>query len=345
MIATKKRRKWKRKRKQLLPRLPLLPDPFLDETFGSWIRRCAEAYRASIHEFIHSLFPGSPEQTLRDTDLDTAPPKVLVDALCARTPHIRTELTRLIVPGGSATLGPKFRDAYCAECLQQDLHRGAYYMRRTWLDAWVIVCPRHDCLMGKFSEFECEFDRDPQATNARVNSVFRFQNDGRGHVRRVNPSAIPVDLPILQVPYEPPTFAWGGGVTHWLDPEMLHTVVGRDLLVFLGSRSGDDLHQRLCGFHRRWEENWHGADGKAFFWGQMCHPVGDIRTRVHAAFLASVVWTSLRAKTASIGTQAVALQRAIREGLLWGDGAMAAERMKSRWVRAYQDRWDHLLKG
>lgn len=118
--------------------LPMLPSPFLDETFGSWWRRAAGAYQTTERELANAIL-GLDQRRLPpgEIDWDAAPPDELLQALVVHSPFRGDELRHLIVAGAPATLAPWQRDAYCPACLEQDRQDGTLYIRRSWLDACV----------------------------------------------------------------------------------------------------------------------------------------------------------------------------------------------------------------
>jgi TniQ len=101
-------------------RLPLLPAPFLDETFGSWIFRAAVNYHMTTREFARGIIALERQLLPHTCDFDTEPPEALITALTKRSGYRRSELERLIVRPTGATLRPRHRDAYCPKCMRED---------------------------------------------------------------------------------------------------------------------------------------------------------------------------------------------------------------------------------
>ena len=123
--------------------LPLLPAPFLDETFGSWFARAAANYHTDVRGLASAILSSHGEKPPRHLDLDTKPPEQLLVALTRYSRLHRSELERLIVPPSGSTLPARHRDVYCAACLAEDRLLGVVYARRAWLDAWTLVCDKN----------------------------------------------------------------------------------------------------------------------------------------------------------------------------------------------------------
>ena len=316
---------------RLQRRPPLQPAPFLDETLGSWVRRCADAYRTTAYGYIHAIV--HPATTLHQDelpDLDTSPPKALMRALCTTSGLAQDELAHLVVQPGPWTLRPSDRDAYCPICMTEDLREGRWYIRRAWLDAWTLVCPRHGCLMAEFKQAG-DAPTDVRAAAKPINTVRLFAVPELRKTVAPAPAANVVHLPKMRVAHVAMQFVWNSGISHWLDPLMLSTLVGRDLVMLLGSSSGDYLYKCLYGYSRTWDQTWHDAHGKAFDWGLIHHPIAAIRTRLQAAYMAGVIWQALGGTHDGIPTDNRHLTDAIREGLLFGDGRRITNQIKCRW--------------
>lgn len=88
-------------------RLPFIPAPFLDETFGSWFGRCADAYHTGKTDLLESILKRMGcEPAQFPIDWDTSPPRTLLKALSALTYLRESELEYLVVRPGPATLPP-----------------------------------------------------------------------------------------------------------------------------------------------------------------------------------------------------------------------------------------------
>ncbi|HEV2702905.1 MAG TPA: TniQ family protein [Steroidobacteraceae bacterium] len=318
-------------------RLALIPSPFGDETFGSWLHRCAEAHHTTVRGFANAVLAlNSQPHIATRVDWDTAPPPQLLDALAGHSALSLSELECLLVHPGPATLPPVFRDSYCPKCLQEDLVRCALHFRRSWLDAWALTCPIHGCLLGRFSRFEygrrgelthfpggtwpaSKTDR-PTADNPIVRPVALF------HLR--GDSGAGVELPYVLQP--------------WLDPTMLHSLVGRDLIMIAGSEQAQCLHRELFGFCRPLPFVWRDGVGKTVWWPQVRHPLAGIEVRVMAAYVASALWHCFLGSK-WIGSYAPHIVSGTRRA---GWPAGTGENMTGitqRWNRAERVRWAELF--
>jgi len=172
--------------------IPYIPMPYRQETFGSWIWRCSRAYCTSRSAFMRFILATAGAELIdAPTDWDTDPPLAFLTALTSVAPLQLSELTNLVVLKGPATLAPAYRDAYCPQCFREDEVRGTIHMRRAWLDAWTIECPRHECILGRFSGFECK-DSAGRITNFPTR--FGREPTDEGQVRD-NPVVCEVPLP------------------------------------------------------------------------------------------------------------------------------------------------------
>lgn len=145
--------------------LPELPTLFDDECLSSWLRRCAYKYRFKTSwDFILGLL-ALDRLTLEagPYDWDTAPPLVVLQILEERTGVAMERLTqRLSTPEFS--LRPGEKDAYCPECFVEDVAKGEVYVRREWINPWIVSCSRHRCPLGCYAARSLETrKKSPQA--------------------------------------------------------------------------------------------------------------------------------------------------------------------------------------
>lgn len=138
-------------------KLSLLPDPQAEETFGSWLGRCAVAHQClGVEEFVAGVWKhadltnGQCFEASGPRDWDTNPSKQLIQTLAATTSLEEDRLRKLVVRRIPSTLPPVQRDAYCGQCFVEDLASGPIYVRREWIDGWTIHCNRHQCLLGEY---------------------------------------------------------------------------------------------------------------------------------------------------------------------------------------------------
>lgn len=133
-------------------RLPGVPMLFADECLSSWLMRCAKKYGFETSwEFVVSLLAlDGLHLEQGQYDWDTSPPLVFLQVLEERTGvPIAQIVERLASPG--ASLRPGEKDAYCPQCFVDDLKNKAVYVRKAWIDPWVIKCSRHGCALGCYA--------------------------------------------------------------------------------------------------------------------------------------------------------------------------------------------------
>lgn len=318
--------------------LPLVPTPFLDESFGSWLRRCAEAYVMTEEQFEGSVIAlDETERPCGDCDWDTEPHAALLESLTRHTPYRLAELQSLVCARGPSTLPPAMRDGYCPECFAEDRRRGAYYMRRAWLDAWSFWCPVHRCVLGVFQREE--YEKAPPLTSNPIESIFgRFA--GEKMALRVNPSVSPVALPADSHVKRGDGLPDGRAGTRWLEPAIFQSLVGRDLLLFMGSAAADPVYFHLFGRSRFWNQVWHDAGRRPRNWPQISHPLGDIRIRVEAAFLATLIWRCMKSMDDEGGSAYGAVRRALRSRFTPDFQSLSVLPMVRRWPRADREQWN-----
>jgi hypothetical protein len=256
-------------------KLPLLPSPQVDETFGSWIFRAAASYHTTPREFARAIAPAEHHSALYECDFDTQPPATLLDALATHSIFRRSELERLIVHPTPSTLAPFHRDAYCPDCMREDRERGSIYFRRAWLDAWALHCERHQCLLGRFEPLEYRAAEQATAHKPFPRTPEPF---------RRNPSVIPVRLPHLRGrPF------MRRELSSSVLADALRHIAGRDLVLIMGSQNANAVVYRLTGIARQWNAVWHRQDRLPVLLSQIEHPQGGIELRVSALILASLV--------------------------------------------------------
>jgi len=267
-------------------------------------------------------------------DWDTDPPLVFLTAITKLAPLQLSELTNLVVPKGPATLAPAYRDAYCPRCFREDQLRGTIHLRRAWLDAWTLECPRHECILGRFSGFEYK-DSAGRITNFPTR--FGREPADEGHVRE-NPVVCEVPLPRVRLTDTGRSGNVEQGTTRWLDPKMLDSVVGRDLMVMAGSDYPCLLYRELFGCDRSWKQVWHDLDNQPLQWPALHHPLGTIGMRIPAAYLAALIWNCLyqRAESAAYADRVV---QSVREFLTLRWLREPERRFAHRWPRDERDRW------
>jgi hypothetical protein len=315
--------------------LSLIPMPFGDETFGSWFGRCADSYRTTRTELMMAILKlNEGPRVPADFDWDTDPPAHLLKTIAKLTPVSVSEMEYLIVHKGPATLPPKYRDTYCPECFKQDRSIDAIYYRRAWLDAWTIHCPVHQCLLGRFSAYlytdylgrETGFPAGvyaahpldiPTREQPTVRDIGLRKLVPRGSSRRRFDCSSP---------------------DYWFDPDMLRSVVGRDLLIIAGSEQAMYLTFELFGEFRSTRFVWHDSNNEPLWWPDIRHPIGSIDTRVPAAQLAGMMWNCFRESKAS-ARYFRRVVTAVKGSLSLRQGKRHPYDVTKRWSRVERDRW------
>jgi len=314
--------------------LPMIPAPYLDESFGSWWHRAALTYRTSEKDLAESILALDHERLPEGAiDWDTAPPDALLASIALHTRLRLGELQHLIVARGPATLRPVHRDAYCPECFAEDKRRdGILYIRRSWLDAWQVSCERHGRLLGTL----CSYEYGPEAPIFSPASAIS---------RGLSRSAKPVRLNPSVKSFVPLPLKCSEALSHqhaqadsWWDPAMMKTLMGRDLMLFMGSSAADLLFHRLFGLARPWNAVWHDEGRRSLRLPLIEHPMGPAAVRLEAGYLASLVWRCLHCPKAELSDNWVALLALVREELLGWPSERFSE-MKCRWTREDQLRW------
>jgi len=74
---------------------------------------------------------------------------------------------------------------------------------------------------------------------------------------------------------------------------MLQSLAGRDLLLLMGSEVANSVIFDLTGSGRLWNAVWYGPGRVPRGPPEIEHPLGDIKTRISAAYFASFLWEIL----------------------------------------------------
>lgn len=255
------------------PRIPMLPAPFCDETLSSWLHRCAIAHGLSTaREFAASVLETESQRLPTGyVDFDTNPPPVLIAALVKRSRFSEEELQRMIVSPTGNVLHSAGRDAYCPCCFQEDVKQRAVYMRGQWLNPWILTCANHRCVLGHYTGLATSPLRPPELL-MRDEQV-RLGTEALGTVVTVDvcgrrPNA------------------------KWLNSALLEQPVFRKLFLLAGSIEGEFLYSAVFG--QRNAFCWKSDDNRLLSWNDVTSPDAPILARLRAAYVASVVWPSVR---------------------------------------------------
>lgn len=273
-------------------RIPLLPRALKDETFGSWLRRCAVSHRQrDVLAFATSILSleGLPPAE-SSTDWDCDPPHALVQILNERGRLPLDQLHELIVPQTDDTLSPLDRDAYCPDCFRTDMADRAIHRRRQWLDSWTMTCSIHGCLLWSY-----EHSAAARATGQQWRTILPFEQIRLGMVKLGCVTG-----------FSPPDACWfpsGEMPRHvrdqqlskgrWLDQAMLASDVGRSLVLLCGSSEGDSVYKLLFGVKRPKSYGWTASAVDPALGHSVTSPSGKIRVRLTAAYTAAAIWRLL----------------------------------------------------
>lgn len=255
--------------------LALLPRFCENETFGSWLRRAALAYRfLDAHSFAGQLLADAGEEELSpQCDLDVAPPQRLLSVLALRSSYSVETLTSHVVPRARDVLPPGMRDAYCPVCFFEDRELGRPYLRRSWLSAWTISCPVHGCLMGEYRE-----------TSVSKAALVDRLLDSSAKLK------VPCEVRAVMIP-SPARQArrsrWKVMVAEgkWIHALPMDDPLVRRLFLRLGAEESDRLYFSLFGRNRRSFQYLAetGATAEA--------PIGSVRARIATAhFVATAMY-------------------------------------------------------
>jgi hypothetical protein len=132
-------------------RLAAIPDPYPDESFGSWLARLSASHHTDRASFVRALLTECGATPFPIGDYEAAPPRELMEALEQRTGWPMERLRALLVPRGEAMFPTRLADErfahYCPACYAKDAKSGRRYIRRAWCERWGIVCEVHQLLL------------------------------------------------------------------------------------------------------------------------------------------------------------------------------------------------------
>jgi hypothetical protein len=273
-------------------RIPLLPKSLQDETFGSWLRRCAVSHRqrdvAAFAASILSLEGLPPAKSSTDWDCD--PPLGLVQILNERGRIPLDQMHQLIVPQTDDTLVLADRDAYCPECFRIDMADRAIHRRRQWLDAWTMTCSVHGCLLWSYEHSAAARAPGQQWRTILHSEQIRLGMAKLGYVTGFSPPDA-CWYPLVDMPRRVRDERLSSG--RWLDRAMLTSGVGRSLVLLCGSIEGDSVYYVLFGRKRPKSYGWSGQGADGAFGRSVTSPSGRIRERLTAAYTAAAIWRLL----------------------------------------------------
>ena len=272
--------------------IPLLATMLPDETFGSWLRRCAVSHRhRSVSDFAASILSleGIALPPI-STDWDCNPPHTLVEVLSHRGGLPLAKLRALIVPTTPDTLRPRERDAYCPVCFKADLKQRAIHQRRDWLNAWTMTCAVHGCVLWSYEQVAHARAPRQQFRTLIAPEQIRLGTVKLGYVTGFSPPYA-CWAPSLGMSRRERDLKLSQG--HWLDPNLLTSDVGRSLVLLCGSQEADSIYYVLFGAPRSQEYCWQKDLREGQGAPQATSPRAQIRARLTAAYTAAAIWRSV----------------------------------------------------
>jgi hypothetical protein len=282
------------------PRIPLLAAMLPDETFGSWLRRCAVSHRhRSVSDFAASILSleGVPLAT-DSVDWDCDPPPALVEVLSHRGRLPLAQVRALIVPATSDTLRPRERDAYCPACFQADLKQRAIHRRRDWLNAWTMTCSTHGSLLWSYEQVAHAKAPKAQWRSLIAPEQVRLGTVKLGYVTGFSPHYA-CWSPSLGMSRQARDLKLSQG--RWLDPKLLTTDVGRSLIMLCGSPQADSIYYVLFGSPRSRQFCWPEDIDRRQSDPPATSPRANIRARLTAAYTAAAIWRVVTASRRECG--------------------------------------------
>ena len=124
-------------------RLAGVPEPYDDESLGSWLARLAVAHYAGRDDFVNAML--REPSTRRPHDYDGPISSALIEELCRRTGWERERFERLILPATARAPASKTRalEYYCPTCWERDRKNGTRHLPRLWRERWGVMCEIH----------------------------------------------------------------------------------------------------------------------------------------------------------------------------------------------------------
>ncbi len=314
---------WRHNQSQLIAGLP---EPAEDESFSSWLNRCAIAYGHDTEwQFLKSICGTRWRNGMPlITDFDVNPPDRLIELLVTRTRFSRRALEDMLALDPRTTLTPEWRTSYCPQCFAIDVEKGPIYRRRIWDNAWTVSCVRHGCWLGERLKPEEYYSHTPFNLPDPILSPANQEKYGvlsKGWIvapqirrpRNQRASAQSVWLDDTFNNYWD-TCRWGRNLpvtlsprfndhwVHWrhpplraeLDTTMLMHPLGRSLVLFLGSFVAWPVTSDVYG-DMRVQSHWyeHRLGGYRCDWPGTDVPNAGISARAQAAMTASIFWPTL----------------------------------------------------
>lgn len=276
----------------LVPRIPLLMPMLPNETFGSWLRRCAVSHRhKSVADFALSILSlEGLSLPSHDIDWDCDPPPALLEILCRRGRLPLAQLQEAVVSGTQEVLRPRERDAYCPICFQSDLERHAIHRRRDWLNSWTMTCAVHGCLLWSYEHVAFARATREQSRTLVAEEQIRLGMERVGHVTGFSPPYA-CWSPLRDISRRDRDLKLSEG--RWLDRALLTSEAGRSLLLLCGSRKADSIYYVLFGVARPEDLCWTDELNDGPIAQPARSPRANIRARLTSAYTAAAIWQLL----------------------------------------------------
>jgi hypothetical protein len=122
-----------------------VPEPYNDESFGSWLARLAGAHHVERDDFVRALLRESPAKGGHAIDYDVDASPALIAQLCHRTGWVRARFEGLLLRPEQRVPTSKKRafESYCPQRWLQDMKNGTRYIRRLWCERGGVMCELH----------------------------------------------------------------------------------------------------------------------------------------------------------------------------------------------------------
>lgn len=307
-----------------------IPEPFDDETFGSWFRRLA-AFQGSTRERLAAALLGTAPFSMRealDIDWDLNPPAGLIETVALSIHWPIERLKSLIPPPSPHYLRVGHRGVYCHRCWEEDLRMLRVHERRQWMNPWSLRCERHCEALSEFkpcSELSQHFAAVLQARSAQL---MKPPSSPWANALRANNGALTAKLyaevvPVRHrmpfraersprkcslLPYPKEWWsrpqgpqdiaAWVAG-HGWAGPSPLTeqghkaTEVIRDLTLFVGSEMWPGYATLLGQWEGVRDSVWRDDSGNPLKRREVRFPRGTLLMRRRAVNLAYFIWSAL----------------------------------------------------
>lgn len=309
-------------------RLAAVPEPYEDESFGSWLARLASAHHAGRDDFVQALL--REPRTRRPHDYEVAPSPALITELCRRTGWDRVRFERLILRAEEQIPASKTREleSYCPTCWVQDQKKGARYIRRLWRERWGVMCEIHRIPLCEShlpaEELLCgAADDGPQWLEERAEGCF--------------PTALSVEVTRAQAQVR-------AFESHSALPTQSaeRAQVLKDLALLAGTRfPGDSLVEwslRRQGIGRC-RLYWRDGRDLASIEAASAQPCGTLKVRRHALRIATLLVLQIEGVRMMQRQEDISIWALLTVVAASTQFAWALNALRRSWSSAYRERW------